>query len=67
MAGVWLASALLGMSRSTRHDAVLSLRRGYKKEELVALLADAGIAGRVWGRRWARLVAAWEVPAPLEA
>jgi hypothetical protein len=67
MAGVWLAAALLGMSRSTRHDAVLSLRRGYKKEELEALLGEAGIQGRVWHSPWFRLVAAWDVHPAVDA
>lgn len=61
MVGVWLAAAAVGMGASTRHDAVLSLRRGYKKEEMKALLRAAGIAGRVTASRWSRLVAVWEV------
>jgi 2-polyprenyl-3-methyl-5-hydroxy-6-metoxy-1,4-benzoquinol methylase len=61
MAGVWLAALAMGMPASTRHDAVLSLRRGYKKEELEGLTRLAGVPARVSGRRWARLVAVWEV------
>jgi len=60
MAGVWLAAAALGMDRSTRKDAVLSLRRGYKKEELEELCRAAGVAARVTSARWARLIAVWE-------
>lgn len=61
MAGVWFATLAMGMSASTRHDAVLSLRRGYKKEELQGLMQAAGVHARVTGHRWARLVAAWDV------
>ena len=60
MAGVWLAAAALGMNPSTRKDAVLSLRRGYKKEELEQLCAAAGVPACVTSSRWARLVAVWE-------
>jgi len=60
MAGVWLAAAALGMDRSTRKDAVLSLRRGYKKEEMEELCTAAGVSAKVSGHRWARLVAVWE-------
>lgn len=60
MAGIWLAAPPLGMSRVTRHDAVVSLRRGYSKGELAALLAAAGVRAEVRYRPWSRIVAVWE-------
>jgi hypothetical protein len=61
MAAVWLASFPLGFDATTRHDAVLSLRRGYTSAEMNALL-EAGGAPRVARRRPGfRIVAAWEV------
>jgi SAM-dependent methyltransferase len=60
MAGVWAATVPLGMSRTTRHDAVLSLQRGYTRAEFESLLAAAGVRARVLRRLWARLVAVWE-------
>jgi hypothetical protein len=59
MAGLWLAGVPLGMSATSRHDAVLSLRRGYTRSELDALLARAGIPARARYRPWSRVVAAW--------
>jgi SAM-dependent methyltransferase len=59
MAGVSVACRALGMSRLTRRDAVLSLRRGYTRHEFAALLAAADVpaaARRDWG---ARIVATW--------
>lgn len=59
MAGVWAACLGLGMGRTTRRDAVLSLRRGYTRREFDALLAAAEVpaaARRGWG---ARIVATW--------
>jgi hypothetical protein len=59
MAGVWVACLGLGMGRTTRRDAVLSLRRGYTRREFDALLAAAEVpaaARRRWG---ARVVATW--------
>ena len=42
MAGVWLASFPLGFGAVTRHDAVVSLRRGYTRREMNDLLVAAG-------------------------
>jgi hypothetical protein len=59
MAGVWAACLGLGMDRTTRRDAVLSVRRGYTCREFDALLAAAAVpaaARRGWG---ARIVATW--------
>jgi 2-polyprenyl-3-methyl-5-hydroxy-6-metoxy-1,4-benzoquinol methylase len=63
MAAAWTAALGLGMSASTRHDAVVSLRRGYTKRELDALLAAAGVAARARYAPGFRIVAAW-APAP---
>ena len=43
MAGVWAASVGLAMSGVTRHDAVVSLKRGYTTGELDAMLQEAGV------------------------
>jgi hypothetical protein len=59
MAGVWGAALGLGLSRVTRHDAVLSLRRGYTQPEFDALLAAAGVTAVTRRRLGFRLVAAW--------
>jgi hypothetical protein len=67
MAGVWAACLGLGMGRTTRRDAVLSLRRGYTRREFDALLATAEVpaaARRGWG---ARIVATWCPTAPPRA
>jgi hypothetical protein len=63
MAAAWAAALGLGMSACTRHDAVVSLRRGYTKRELDALLAAAGVAARARYAPGFRIVAAW-APAP---
>lgn len=60
MAGVWAASLGLAMSAVTRHDAVVSLQRGYTRPEFDALLADAGVNARARYRPGFRVVAAWE-------
>jgi methyltransferase family protein len=60
MAGVWAACFGLAMGGVTRHDAVLSVRRGYSRLEFDALLADAGVAARARRRAGFRIVAAWE-------
>ena len=60
MAGVWAACFGLAMSGVTRHDAVLSVRRGYSRLEFDALLAEAGVPARARHRAGFRIVAAWE-------
>ncbi len=60
MAGVWAACIGLGMDRVTRHDAVLSLRRGYTRAELNAMLEEAGAPVVAAYRPGFRIVAAWE-------
>ena len=59
MAGVWAAALALGMDRVTRHDAVVSLRRGYTTQEFDALLAGAGIRAAARRRPGFRIVASW--------
>ncbi len=54
-----LASLGLGMNPVTRHDAVLSLRRGYTREEFSAMLQEAGVAAVARYRPGFRIVAAW--------
>ena len=60
MAGMWLASFPLGMGRTTRRDAVVSLRRGYTMREFDEMLGDAGVTARAQYRPGFRIVAAWE-------
>jgi methyltransferase family protein len=64
MAGVWAACFGFAMDGVTRHDAVTSLRRGYSKLELDALLAEAGVPARARHRAGFRIVAAWEPTGP---
>jgi len=59
MAGVWMASFGLGFRRQTRHDAVVSLRRGYTRRELNAMLTSAGVPAVALERPGFRIVAAW--------
>jgi len=59
MAGVWMASFGLGFRRQTRHDAVLSVRRGYAVEEFSDLLREAGVGAVARARPGFRVVAAW--------
>ena len=49
----------LGFDRTTVADGVTSLRRGYTAARLRALLAAAGVPGRVSRRPGYRLVATW--------
>jgi SAM-dependent methyltransferase len=64
MAGVWAACFGLAMDGVTRHDAVTSLRRGYSRLELDALLAEAGVPARARHRAGFRIVAAWKPTGP---
>ena len=41
VAGLWLASFALGFHPVSRHDGVVSILRGYTREELAALVARA--------------------------
>jgi ubiquinone/menaquinone biosynthesis C-methylase UbiE len=59
MAGIWAASLCLAMSGVSRHDAVLSLKRGYTREEFCDMLRDADVPAVARYRPGARIVAAW--------
>ena len=59
MAGLWLASLALRLHPATRHDGVLSLRRGYTVAEFAGLIERAGVRAPVRRRAIARLVASW--------
>jgi len=61
---MWAVSFPMGLHPVTRHDAVLSLRRGYTVEELEELLRAAGVAASVRRSPIARLVAVWEPLTP---
>ncbi len=60
MAGMWLAGYALRMGATTRHDAVVSLRRGYTRAEFTGMLREAGVAAVARYRPGFRIVAAWE-------
>jgi 2-polyprenyl-3-methyl-5-hydroxy-6-metoxy-1,4-benzoquinol methylase len=60
MAGMWLAGRPLGLSATSRRDAITSLRRGYTRDELDGMLARAGLPAHTRYRSWSRVVAAWE-------
>ena len=59
MAGLWLVSFPLRLHPVTRHDGVLSLQRGYTKEEFQELCAAAGVRAQVRYSPIARVVADW--------
>jgi len=59
MAGVWATCIGLGMDRVTRHDAVLSLKRGYTREQFAGLLREAGVRAVARYRPGFRIVASW--------
>jgi len=54
-----IGSRLLGFHEVSRHDGVVSLRRGFTRGELDALLRGAGMAATVCRRPGYRLVAYW--------
>ena len=57
--GIWLASFLLAFHPASRHDGVVSVRRGFSANELAQLLATAGVAATVERRPQFRLLATW--------
>ena len=59
MAGIWAASFGLGFGGHTRRDAVVSLKRGYTRDELNAMLRDAGVPAVATYQPGFRVVAAW--------
>ena len=66
MAAVWAASVGLAMSGVTRHDAVVSLKRGYTKGEFDEMLRDAGVRAVARYRPGCRIVASWSPGAGLQ-
>ncbi len=61
-ASLWVASFALRFHPATRHDGVVSIKRGFTRGELAQLLARAGAAATVRHRPWWRLVATWRTP-----
>jgi SAM-dependent methyltransferase len=60
MAGLWLASFLLGFHPVSRHDGVASIRRGYTLSELQSLVGRAlGRRVRVRSHPGFRVAASW--------
>jgi hypothetical protein len=59
MAAWWLASFPLRLHPVTRHDGVVSLRRGYTRQEFQGLCTEAGVRARVRYAPIARVVADW--------
>jgi SAM-dependent methyltransferase len=55
----WVGARALGFDDYTLADGITSIRRGYTPAELRALLAKAGVQGRVVRRPMYRLVATW--------
>jgi len=54
----WLSSRLTTRNRLTRHDAPLSIRRAYTRDELIGLLGNAGIRdSTVQTHAWFRMAA----------
>jgi hypothetical protein len=60
MGALWLASYPLGFGGVTRHDGVVSLRRGYTRDEFNEMLVAAGVRAVARRRPGFRIVAAWE-------
>lgn len=60
MAALWLVSYPLGFSAVTRHDGVLSLQRGYTRDEFNEMLIEAGVPAVARYRPGFRVVASWE-------
>jgi hypothetical protein len=57
----WVGARLLGFDPVTLTDGVTSIRRGFTRRELLGLLEQAGVSGRVDRRKGFRLVATWLV------
>jgi 2-polyprenyl-3-methyl-5-hydroxy-6-metoxy-1,4-benzoquinol methylase len=55
----WCGARLLGFDPVTVADGMTSIRRGFSRGELISLMAQAGIEGRVSRRPGYRLVATW--------
>lgn len=61
--GIWAAAYALRFHRVTREDGMLSVDRGYSREGLGALMAQAGLGAPVVRRPGWRLVAWWRTDA----
>ena len=60
IAGLWAGSYLLGFHPVSRHDGIVSIRRGYTVDELRALVQSAtGCTPRTRGGLGFRVVARW--------
>jgi 2-polyprenyl-3-methyl-5-hydroxy-6-metoxy-1,4-benzoquinol methylase len=59
----WCGARLLAFDPVTVADGMTSIRRGFTRLELLTLMAQAGVEGRVDRRRGFRLVATWR-PGP---
>ncbi len=57
--GIWAASFALGFHPVSRHDGVVSVRRGFRARELADLLGEAGVDARVYRRPGCRVVGVW--------
>jgi 2-polyprenyl-3-methyl-5-hydroxy-6-metoxy-1,4-benzoquinol methylase len=57
--GFRFGARLLGFDAVTVSDGVTSIRRGFSRAELLSLMTQAGITGRVDSRPGFRLVATW--------
>ena len=55
----WCGARLLGFDPVTLTDGVTSIRRGFRRAELINLLTLAGVSGEVTCRPGFRLVATW--------
>lgn len=65
IAGLWAGSYLLGFHPVSRHDGIVSIRRGYTVQELRALVQSAtGCTPHTRGGLGFRVVARWTPPAP---
>jgi SAM-dependent methyltransferase len=59
MAGIWAFAGLVGESRELRHDAALSVRRGWRPQEWRQLANAAGLnQARVWKEHGTRVLLA---------
>ena len=57
--GIWVAGLALGFHPVTRRDGFTSVRRGFSRADLSAILSSAGIPAPVHRRPGYRLVGAW--------
>ena len=60
----WCGARLLGFDPVTVADGMTSIRRGFSRREMSALMARAGVQGQVYLRPGFRLVATW-LPRPM--